>query len=45
MESLGMKICDFTTDGWKIYYGENTGADLRGIQKILLKKLTTRFEI
>jgi len=45
MESLGMKICDVTTDGWKIYYGENTGADLRGIQKILQKKLSTRFEI
>ena len=44
MESLGMKICGETTDAWKIYYGENTSAELYDIQITLQKKLFTRFE-
>lgn len=45
MQSLGMKACGHTTTGWKIYYGEHTGADLRNIRNSLLKKRSTRFEM
>ena len=45
MESLGMKIHDVTTTGWKIYYGELSTVDLRGIQEKLNQKLITRFGI
>jgi hypothetical protein len=44
MRSLGMKICGVTTAGWKIYYGELGSTDLRGVQKELQQKLSTRFE-
>ncbi len=45
MQSLGMQVCGDTASGWKIYYGELSGVDLRDIRNSLLDKLSARFEM
>jgi len=41
--SLGLKACNPTTTGWKVYSGKLERADLLGVQKDLQHKLTSRY--
>lgn len=43
MRSLGLKACDLTTAGWKVYYGRLRRADLLGVRKELQHRLAKRF--
>ena len=44
MRSLGLEARDFTTSGWKVYYGKLGRAELRSIQRELQQKFEARFK-
>ena len=44
MRSLGLEARDFTTSGWRVYYGKLGRADLRRIQRELQQKIAARFK-